>query len=68
MTDAEREVERGLTEAGLQFINQYISTLELLGTRYSAETLEVLRAYGPLIYKAGAAHVFQSFDCYPKTT
>ena len=68
MTAEEKAVERHLTEAGEQMVEDLIQRNEISGGPLSSvQIAHALRQYGPLLYKAGAAHVFLNYDCYPKT-
>ena len=67
MTDQEKRTERALNDAGCELVEECIRQMEIAGGSLSrVEIAHALRQYGPLLYKAGAAHVFVNFDCYPK--
>lgn len=66
MNAQEKEAERILTENGCQLVEDCLQQLRTTGTGLAPDAEYFLRRYGPLLYKAGAAHVFLNYDCYPK--
>lgn len=67
LTPHEESAMQLLEESSQEFVRVLLESGALTQMNLGPESIKAIQFLGPLIYRAGAARVFMTYDCYSKT-